>query len=136
MWQDNLEVGIFGDSKVSVWRVIESPATPDELALTFSDGSQLFVRVVVTHPPDIDSEMEATKLANNTTAYKVYGKFIKALYARAHYKKLDVDIGGPAQEGARRAIPMPELRQGDIESLLDNLDDTPKSVDGGEEEQA
>lgn len=92
MWTDYLTTNVFLDDNVKVKREISSPATPDEITLTFSDGSRLFVRVEVDPPAEVDSEGEAAELAERTTAFKVFGKLIEAVYSRATEKRLDLDM--------------------------------------------
>lgn len=92
MWIDELTTKIFNDDNVKVTRTLTSPATPDEMELTFSDGSRLFVAVSVDCPPEVTGEAEAANLAAKTTAVKAYGLLLQAVYNRATEKKIDADI--------------------------------------------
>ncbi len=97
-WTDRLATRFLGDTRARVTRTIESPATPDMLEITFSDGSRLFIRVEVDPPRDGSNEVEAAILAEQTTAMRAYGRIIGRLYQRAVLLDTDLDIGPESDE--------------------------------------
>ena len=97
-WTDRLVTRFLGDTRARVSRTIESPATPDEMQITFSDGSRLYIRVEVDHPHEVTGEMEAAALADQTTAGRAYGRIVSRLYRRAAYLNTDLDFGPEGDE--------------------------------------
>jgi len=91
MWQDTLKTK-FADEEVEVVRALSSPATPDEVNITFPDGSQLKLEVKANIPDDVRDELEAMDIAWAQTAARWYGNIIKELYENATEKCLDLDF--------------------------------------------
>jgi len=86
MWTDTIR----GKSAV-LTRVVGSPATPDQFAIRFKDGSELRISVDANvHVPG--GEGEATLAAQQTAAVNVYAGMITLLYAIGGDVVDDVDL--------------------------------------------
>jgi hypothetical protein len=91
MWVDKLKAKYL-EEEVEVVRVIESPATPDRVCLTFPDGSHLEVIARANIPEDVPSELKAIEIADTQSAMKWLGNIVRELYANAIEKHTDVDF--------------------------------------------
>jgi hypothetical protein len=92
MWTDKLITTFLGDHQVQATLEIESPATPETIYISFSDGSKLTIRVDVEPAPECESEVEAMALAQNTKALSWFSDLWNSLRSRASSESLDLDL--------------------------------------------